>query len=1611
MAKDFNEAIAQIATVRKQKLDTTARIYSEQENVKRNQYLLNAALLHSQDGKAYQANITQSRRNITGLISDYQGFVKNETTLIRETQDEFGGYDGMVNQLNDRYPILFLPVRIETTFDHTGSNYQLWVRIYPDEIAVDTHEEGLTQDEIDQGQQYWRSFIAATDSVGQVQAWDILCKSYSAERAAWIALQNEPTNLAQDPSADDLIFPDLTPPKADAWTKQPETRVMPDNFVIYAYDTQGNVISVQTNNIPDELKIGIDPNSDPDDPNNPPSFDQDSNNDIVASDDVKWMIDFDAAIANGMGAKINITQPQYEQGFAKVLVLGVKSTLNATDSQARLQELIINHHYTDGFSLLKQGTGTNNTDDSYSGYSSVDFGNTTTYQTEREDPLFTPVYVQRQKTDGQILCEALGIDYDELFHIFHSNGTDINDAMNTNTVFFQSAVCYFVNEFVGSNRTTNNTELRSFFTDFVRARGALPSIRSGVQPYGILPASVYSRIDWGTDPNAGLYRNIHGIVSAIDRQYTAVLSQTVHALQSKSMLAASPPSTATQLLADILAQSPVSTSYVQRLGVGSGYISNYLSYAALAFKEKQPEWLQQQIENMHRTIAELGIDGLKPDSRLLQVNYLEEQSTVSIPAVADDNTPKNAPLPQIGKSGMNMLQLLNEMDFRELRDQNFQRFGIPDDIVERQISNNLMYRYVRQSLMLEHYEAACDLLRIPDDQRSDPELVNIVGNESPPASPPFMLMDVSSPPGEVGEMGPLSYGPSRLLVLETPYQHYATITEFLSREDLGKYPETQNLLQVKNSLHGIALRNVRDLDLLFRETIDTTTFRFDTWRLSLVNQRLNDLRGIQDGSSNRNMGIYLGAYGWVTDVKPDGNRVVVTPPTSNFSGTIYHETSNKGYIHAPSINQAVTGAVLRSGYDNRADQNMTDPLSINLSSERVRSALDIMDAISNGQELNVLLGYEFERRLHDTQIHPGLDLDQFIQPLRDAFSQNNTIQDYNADDIQEVKARNVVNGISLIDEYKSSGMTGIINTAGLTNITTSQSDAIEAEIKWIWDLMDAVGDIAMSEGMFQIVQGNQVKGGAVTDAISKGKLVAEPDVVDSNKTGTPVSQRFTMHFSTDTALTNGWNFSPVPATSRALSEPYANKWLISLLPAPDSISCVVDVNSGESQVTVSAQDIALQPIDLMYLVNDELKDDDSMLSLHIKRFVRKSYNYDATAVLKILYDQGNYSFAEVLPVLRYARKLLTNSRPLNTLDYIAPNESDGATYEYDVNDLHSRASAAGNSLAGAATTLTTALNASSPNAQTINNALYALSAYGIEQTVYEFYEDTDTDHLAELTAWGSSVLSQVAQKQAKLGDLDLTLPASPDGNREYFNTVTAYVKAVYGDSFVLLPKFNIRAAEQTMLNPAFTLASSLLQDHLGNNLLTDEWLGSIARVRKNAAAYEILSSIASVINFDAFYDRPIKALQLPYATAGSDRWLGASVTDASFIQQGYVAIGASMPAGNTVSVPQVGIMVEEWIDVIPNREETTGVSFHHDQPNAKAPQCLILGLTPQITGNWKWEDLVDMMNETFDLAQKRGVDYETIGQTPVAQVVGGMALPASFSGNVIGANIDLVARI
>src|SRR5262249_55683499 len=159
------------------------------------------------------------------------------------------------------------------------------------------------------------------------------------------------------------------------------------------------------------------------------------------------------------------------------------------------------------------------------------------------------------------------------------------------------------------------------------------------------------------------------------------------------------------------------------------------------------------------------------------------------------------------------------------------------------------------------------------------------------------------------------------------------------------------------------------------------------------------------------------------------------------------------------IPHARTAAVLRSGYLANATPQNPKTMAVNLSSERVRLALSILEGIRNGQSLGALLGYRFERGLHDD--HDLAEVDQFIYPLRLAFPlvaggiaatpiPANT-------PIQALEARNVIDGRQLAEHIRSTQQASFpfgLDTLPAAN--SAESAAISAEANKLLDAYDAV---------------------------------------------------------------------------------------------------------------------------------------------------------------------------------------------------------------------------------------------------------------------------------------------------------------------------------------------------------------------------------------------------------------------------------------------------------------------------------------------------------------------------------------------------------------------------
>jgi hypothetical protein len=74
-----------------------------------------------------------------------------------------------------------------------------------------------------------------------------------------------------------------------------------------------------------------------------------------------------------------------------------------------------------------------------------------------------------------------------------------------------------------------------------------------------------------------------------------------------------------------------------------------------------------------------------------------------------------------------------------------------------------------------------------------------------------------------------------------------------------------------------------------------------------------------------------------------------------------------------------------------------------------------------------------------------------------------------------------------------------------------------------------------------------------------------------------------------------------------------------------------------------------------------------------------------------------------------------------------------------------------------------------------------------------------------------------------------------------------------------------------------------------------------------------------------------------------------------------------------------GLVVDEWVEVVPNATETTGLVFHFDAPAAAAPQAMLLAASPHPTRPWSLETLEAILLETVDATRIRAVQPQHVG--------------------------------
>jgi hypothetical protein len=87
-----------------------------------------------------------------------------------------------------------------------------------------------------------------------------------------------------------------------------------------------------------------------------------------------------------------------------------------------------------------------------------------------------------------------------------------------------------------------------------------------------------------------------------------------------------------------------------------------------------------------------------------------------------------------------------------------------------------------------------------------------------------------------------------------------------------------------------------------------------------------------------------------------------------------------------------------------------------------------------------------------------------------------------------------------------------------------------------------------------------------------------------------------------------------------------------------------------------------------------------------------------------------------------------------------------------------------------------------------------------------------------------------------------------------------------------------------------------------------------------------------------------------------------------------------------------GLMIDEWVEVVPSRSETTGIAFQHDAPDSRAPQGILLAVPPVQGVAWTAWSMQRLLLETLDAAKLRAIDAEALDNAALNPVTGAQAV-------------------
>lgn len=938
-----------------------------------------------------------------------------------------GEFEAQVAGLDGGVPIALLPVRLEARFVDS----ELRVRIFPDQIHLDSHETALTDGERAAGMSYWRARFAAPGPTTP-SPWTALCATIAPSRAAWVVDVLTPTNVAQLGQPVPPAFP-ATAARAGAWSAAARATALPTRWVVVGMRDGAEVCRKWTNAVSGALDVTPAP-----DAADAPADDQ-----LAVQDTARWLVDFDEAERAGMAVRIGAAEVAgpLSLGFDRLFALGVDWTHTPQDTADALHRLLAAHVHTDGLSAIAPGTPTNVTAATRPGAppSGADL-------TAALDPEHRPPTADATGSGADRLWRALGmaaVSGDLLSAVPGAAARHQDIASHLADALWESTLgCYLTDALTPVFPDARTALVRDHVRRFLFPGGPFPALRVARQPYGVLPVVSRALAPLPAEPfEAGLIAVLAKLRVFWERALEAVprLGRSTDLDADLTALLQTTPLTAAVRYRTVLGPLTVSsTSGLDRHSVAQQYITSMVA--------------------VHL--------GVPPPTTAHELTAHPGHERLTAPLVAPSS---NARLGQTA----DLARTSGSYDAMKAAE------GAAAALLEA------LAAYAAARELHRADMRTIDRYRLASGQLTELPPVGVlptseyVGIETPAPPPPGSVLVTT--PSEA----------SRVVIPGVTGER--TVREFVTAAIAGDAvaPDYAPLRDVLNGLEFLATRSTEELDHALRGLLDAYSYRLDAWYTSLATRRLATVRAASP------LGVHLGGYGWLEDLRP-----AATAPTGD------------EFIHAPSLAQAATAAVLRSGHLAHADSGHR-ALELDLTSDRIRTALSLLDGVAQGQPLAALLGYRFERAVRLR----GLVLAQYILPIRrlaplrpdGAPAASPTPSDH-------IAARDVVDGVALVERWRTEGPALFDALQQLVAWPPPpaevflmppqpERDALAVELDRLADCYDAVADVLVAESVHQNVLGNNERAGAALAALDRQGHPPRVEFVRTPRTGKSYTQR------------------------------------------------------------------------------------------------------------------------------------------------------------------------------------------------------------------------------------------------------------------------------------------------------------------------------------------------------------------------------------------------------------------------------------------------------------------------------------------------------------------------